>query len=138
MGVFVQARPFSREATLQLHNSNNRSSAFLMRHGYWRNSVTKVLSKCMRRLKKTIRAYMAMEYISGKSLAQVIAERGAIPEDEAVRYICQIGAALREVHRAQLLHRDIAPDNIMLTAAGRPVLIDFGTASNLRRGKQSG
>ncbi len=73
-------------------------------------------------------AHMAMEYLRGGSLEQLLEERGWIPEDEAVGYIARVGEALEVVHAANLLHRVIKPGNIMLTDVGRVVLIDFGTA----------
>ncbi len=72
-------------------------------------------------------AYLVMEYLDGKSLGVLLEERGALPEDEAVGYIVQVGKALAEVHRAGLLHRDIKPDNVIVTER-RAVLVDFGAA----------
>ena len=80
-------------------------------------------------------AYMAMEYLRGGSLENLLGDRGAAPEDEAVGYIVSVGEALIVVHAAKLLHRDIKPGNIMLTDDGRVVLIDFGTARTYAAGK---
>jgi serine/threonine protein kinase len=80
-------------------------------------------------------AYMVMELLRGKSLGQLIAERGGLPEAEAVGYIIQVAEALEVVHRANLLHRDLKPDNIMLIEDGKAVLIDFGTARNFAAGR---
>lgn len=71
-------------------------------------------------------AYMVMEYLKGKTLAQLIEERGALPEAEAVEHIKKIGEALEELHRSQLLHRDVKPENAIVCEGGRVVLIDFG------------
>jgi serine/threonine protein kinase len=73
-------------------------------------------------------AYMVMELLRGRSLGALLEERGPLPQREAVDYIRRAGEALETVHQASLLHRDIKPDNIMLTDDGRVVLIDFGTA----------
>ncbi len=74
-------------------------------------------------------AYMVMRFIDGMNLVQRMKQYGApLPEDEAVRYIAQIGEALVVVHSRGLLHRDIKPSNIMLDQRGRVVLIDFGSA----------
>lgn len=73
-------------------------------------------------------AYMVMEFLKGKSLGDLLLERGAFSEERAVNYIERVGDALKAVHAANLLHRDIKPDNIMLTDEGRVVLVDFGTA----------
>ena len=74
-------------------------------------------------------AYMVMELLHGKSLAQLITARGGrLEEAEAVGIIELAGAALGFVHDLDLLHRDIKPDNIMVCDDGRVMLIDFGTA----------
>jgi WD40 repeat protein len=73
-------------------------------------------------------AYAVMELLEGKSLAQLLEERGPLPEPEAVGYVEQVGAALAEVHAAGLLHRDLKPENVIVSPAGRATLIDFGTA----------
>jgi serine/threonine protein kinase len=80
-------------------------------------------------------AYMVMELLRGKSLMQLVEERGPLPEREAVDYITRAGEALEVVHAASLLHRDLKPDNIMLTLEGDVVLIDFGTARTFAAGK---
>jgi serine/threonine protein kinase len=80
-------------------------------------------------------AYMVMELLRGKTLGQLVEERGPLPEAEAIGYIRRVGEALIVVHEASLLHRDLKPDNIMLTADGDVVLIDFGTARAFAAGK---
>jgi serine/threonine protein kinase len=68
---------------------------------------------------------IVMEYIEGETLA----ERAILSESEALHYIQQIGDALTFVHRNQLLHRDVKPQNIMVRAdQSEAVLIDFGIA----------
>jgi serine/threonine protein kinase len=74
-------------------------------------------------------AYIVMEYLRGKSLLAVLRERGRrMGETEAVGYVEKIGAALEVVHQAGHLHRDVKPENVMVSADGRVVLIDFGAA----------
>ena len=80
-------------------------------------------------------AYMVMELLRGKTLGQLVEERGPLPEAEAIGYIRRVGEALIVVHEASLLHRDLKPDNIMLTGDGEVVLIDFGTARAFAAGK---
>lgn len=75
-------------------------------------------------------AYMAMDYIDGPDLLQTV-EGGARPltPKEIMAHLTAILDALDHVHMQGLLHRDIAPDNILLDkATGRPVLIDFGAS----------
>ncbi|MEN9869792.1 MAG: hypothetical protein RLZZ171_775 [Cyanobacteriota bacterium] len=74
-------------------------------------------------------AYMVMEYLQGKTLAEFLKQRkGTLSEAKALEYIAKVGEALEILHQAQFLHRDIKPDNIMLADDGRVVLIDFGAA----------
>ncbi|MGB9798113.1 MAG: protein kinase domain-containing protein, partial [bacterium] len=71
----------------------------------------------------------------GKSLSQLINERGKIKEEEALEIIKKVCEALSIVHKEGYLHRDIKPDNIFLTEEGRVVLIDFGSAREFIAGK---
>ncbi|MBK1986155.1 protein kinase [Sphaerospermopsis aphanizomenoides BCCUSP55] len=80
--------------------------------------------------------YMVMEYIPGETLGQAFVLPGIpLPEETAVHYIRQIGAALQVVHNNGLLHRDIKPDNIILRQGTQEVvLIDFGIAREFNSG----
>ncbi|HEY3329189.1 MAG TPA: protein kinase [Capsulimonadaceae bacterium] len=73
-------------------------------------------------------AYMVMEYLKGRTVQQLIREYKAIPEADAIDYIVQLADALRIIHGASYLHRDIKPGNILVADDGRVTLIDFGTA----------
>ena len=74
-------------------------------------------------------SYYVMDYIDGRSLAEVLKQRGRLGEAEAVAIIEQVGRALSYVHSCGINHLDIKPANIMMSrATGRPVLIDFGVA----------
>jgi len=70
--------------------------------------------------------YMVMELIEGETLAARI-EKGPIPLDQALKFAVQIADALDRPHRAGVTHRDVKPQNIMLTRDGVKVL-DFGLA----------
>ena len=72
-------------------------------------------------------AYIVMEYISGESLAEYVRRVGAIPLEEAVRYVRGVGSALAFAHAHHVMHLDVKPSNVMLDQEkGRVVLIDFG------------
>jgi serine/threonine protein kinase len=71
-------------------------------------------------------AYYVMEYISGKSLDDVVKEEGAVTESRAVNYIRQVGDALNYMHKRKLCHLDVKPANIMVDMNGHVTLIDFG------------
>ena len=71
-------------------------------------------------------AYIAMEYFTGGSLKDVIAQ-GLSPR-QALSLLAQASAALAEIHRLGIVHRDVKPANMMLRADGTMVLTDFGIA----------
>lgn len=72
--------------------------------------------------------YMVMEYVEGQTLKGYLDRRGRLNWGQTLDIFMQIMDALRAVHKAGLLHRDIAPDNIYLCGDGRVKLLDFGAA----------
>ena len=72
--------------------------------------------------------YVAMEYVDGKSLREVVHERGPLPWDEAKPILRQIAEGLGAAHAAGVIHRDVKPSNIMIDSAGTVKLADFGIA----------
>ena len=71
---------------------------------------------------------VSMEYVDGGTLLEVLQERGPLDLKEAQDIASQFLAGLEAIHKAGLVHRDVKPENIMLTRAGRVVLMDFGLA----------
>src|SRR5690606_38598013 len=76
-------------------------------------------------------AYMAMELLHGSTLRTQLETRGRFSEDEVLVLARKIGQALQAVHDAELLHRDLKPDNIFACDDGRIVLLDFGLSTRL-------
>jgi beta-lactam-binding protein with PASTA domain/predicted Ser/Thr protein kinase len=74
------------------------------------------------------RPYIAMEVVEGRSLKELILQRGPLPIAEAVEYAKQILHAVRFAHRNGIIHRDIKPHNILLGAEDRLKVTDFGIA----------
>jgi serine/threonine-protein kinase len=72
--------------------------------------------------------YIAMEYLDGRSLKELITARGPAPIHVAVDYARQILAALRIAHRQGVVHRDIKPHNVLVDGEGRIKVTDFGIA----------
>jgi len=74
------------------------------------------------------RPYLATEFLGGRSLGDLIEERGALPFPDVVRIAEQAGAGLDALHAAGLVHRDIKPANILLAPDGTAAVTDFGLA----------
>src|SRR3989441_6025334 len=72
--------------------------------------------------------YIAMEYLDGRSLKELILSRGPAPVSVAIDYARQILSALRFAHRNGIVHRDIKPHNVLVDADGHVKVTDFGIA----------
>lgn len=72
--------------------------------------------------------YIVMEYIKGKTLKDVIIQNGKLSLDDTINYSNQIGDALQDAHKNNIVHRDIKPQNIMITDNNRVKVTDFGIA----------
>jgi serine/threonine protein kinase len=77
-------------------------------------------------------SYLVMEYVEGEDLWQLIERDGPLPEPQAVRVICQVAEALSAAHARGIIHRDVKPDNILLTSNGQAKLADLGLSKDLR------
>jgi serine/threonine protein kinase len=78
--------------------------------------------------------YLVMEYVDGMTLWDLIDKRKRLPEAEAVGVITQVGQALHEAHQLGLIHRDIKPDNILITSDRRVKLADLGLVKDIDNG----
>src|SRR5215471_1478163 len=73
-------------------------------------------------------AYIAMEYVDGSTLDQMLTESGALPPERLFSILGQSAVALDYAHSKGIVHRDIKPANIMVTADGTTKITDFGIA----------
>ncbi|MCU1246524.1 MAG: uncharacterized protein JWN02_2434, partial [Acidobacteria bacterium] len=72
--------------------------------------------------------YMVWEFIDGENLAQRLRTRGTLPPRQAVRIAIQALKGLDAIHRAGIVHRDISPENLMITPDDTVKIIDLGVA----------
>ena len=73
-------------------------------------------------------AYLAMEFVEGMTLTEYIEKNGPMSVEAALVLINNILGAVRDIHALNIIHRDISPDNIILTADQGAKLIDYGAA----------
>ena len=85
--------------------------------------------------------FLAMEYLPGGTLGDLIRESRKsgrlLPVEDIVRYTTQMAEALNYAHKRDTIHRDLKPDNVMLTADGRAKVTDFGLAKILSATSES-
>jgi eukaryotic-like serine/threonine-protein kinase len=72
--------------------------------------------------------YLAMEYVPGRTLRALLRERGWLPWQDALALMDPVLAGLAAAHQAGLVHRDVKPENVLITADGRVKVVDFGLA----------
>ncbi|MBF9044196.1 protein kinase [Rhodobacterales bacterium HKCCE4037] len=118
--VRSQGNAVEFDAILELFEKEARALASLQHpfivgvHQYFRDNGT---------------AYMAMDFVEGRTLLELIETAPHELTPERVKtLLSQLLQALSYIHRNDILHRDISPDNILIEASGLPVLIDFGAA----------
>ncbi|UCD57201.1 MAG: protein kinase, partial [Candidatus Hydrogenedentota bacterium] len=72
--------------------------------------------------------FFSMEYVQGRTLDQVLKEKGRLDFDEAAQIITQAAQGIEHAHENKILHRDIKPSNIILDRRGNVKVMDFGLA----------
>jgi hypothetical protein len=80
--------------------------------------------------------YMVMEFVEGKPLPDWIGPRRPLPQQALQTLVTPLLDGLEVIHKAGFLHRDIKPANIFMREDGSPVLLDFGSARELKGGNQ--
>ncbi|MDF1848259.1 MAG: serine/threonine-protein kinase [Parvibaculaceae bacterium] len=76
-------------------------------------------------------AYIVMDYVAGETLAKHVEREGQIKEEQLQELLEGLLSGVELIHAAGVLHRDIAPGNIIISSDGTPVLIDFGSARQI-------
>jgi len=74
------------------------------------------------------RKYLVMEFVEGRSLADIVRDDSAVPVDEALALGAQVAGAMEAAHDAGIVHRDLKPGNVIVTPEGRVKVLDFGLA----------
>jgi len=72
--------------------------------------------------------YLAMEYVPGRTLRSLLRERGHMRPEAALNIMDPVLSGLAAAHAAGIVHRDVKPENVLLTADGRVKVVDFGLA----------
>ncbi|HET9897138.1 MAG TPA: PASTA domain-containing protein [Streptosporangiaceae bacterium] len=75
--------------------------------------------------------YIAMEYVAGRTLRQLLIERGRLNAREALDIMTGVLSGLAAAHQAGIAHRDVKPENVLLTPAGEVKVADFGLARSV-------
>ena len=76
-------------------------------------------------------SFIAMEYVAGRPLSALLRPDG-LPTEQVIRYATQIADALAHAHQRRVVHRDLKPDNVIVTPEGNAKVLDFGLATRLR------
>jgi len=79
--------------------------------------------------------YLVAEYVEGRSLREIIDAEAPLPPDRSIDLIRKIADGIAYCHEHDVIHRDLNPENILVTAAGQPVILDFGLALT-RKGRR--
>ncbi|MGI9607463.1 MAG: Stk1 family PASTA domain-containing Ser/Thr kinase [Acidimicrobiales bacterium] len=81
--------------------------------------------------------FLVMEYVEGRSLAEILRTEGRLHPDRAATIAVDVAAALDAAHRQGMVHMDVKPGNVLITADGQVKLADFGIAKALNEGHET-
>lgn len=70
--------------------------------------------------------FLILDYCPGGDLAEHLSKEKRFPEDRAKIYLCEIVLALEDLHKRDIIFRDLKPDNVVLDCNGHALLTDFG------------
>ncbi len=76
--------------------------------------------------------FLVMDYVEGQTLDDLLAEREKLTEEETVRILSPVAAALDYAHTKGVVHRDVKPGNVMIAKDGTPYILDFGIAREIQ------
>ena len=76
--------------------------------------------------------FLVMDYIDGQTLDDYLAEKGKLTEEETVKLLKPVAAALDYAHSQGVVHRDVKPGNVMIRKDGTPFVLDFGIAREIQ------
>ena len=76
--------------------------------------------------------FLVMDYIEGEGLDEILEEKGELSEEETVRLLGPVAAALDYAHSQGVVHRDVKPGNVMVRKDGTPFVLDFGIAREIQ------
>ena len=76
--------------------------------------------------------FLVMDYIEGETLDDYLDEKGKLTEDETIRLLKPVAAALDYAHTQGVVHRDVKPGNVMIRKDGTPFVLDFGIAREIQ------
>ena len=76
--------------------------------------------------------FLVMDYIDGQTLDDYLAEKGRLTEEETVKLLKPVAAALDYAHTQGVVHRDVKPGNVMIRKDGTPFVLDFGIAREIQ------
>lgn len=80
--------------------------------------------------------FLAMEYVPGRTLRDLLKERGRLTSRQALNFMAPVLAALGAAHQAGMVHRDVKPENVLITEDGRVKVADFGLARAVEQSNQ--
>lgn len=76
--------------------------------------------------------FLVMDYIEGQGLDDILAEKGKLSEEETLRLLTPVAAALDYAHGQGVVHRDVKPGNVIVRKDGTPFVLDFGIAREIQ------